>query len=84
MDNNRVSVITVDIIHVQPSISDLKSSRNDLSNIRHMPHEVGGQLDEHTSTSFQINSLNSQTKTIFHKMATAHLFVTYIELRSAV
>ena len=49
-----------------------------------MPHDVGGQLDERTSTSLQINSLNSQTKTIFHKMATAHVSVTYIELRSAV
>ena len=55
-----------------------KSPRNYLGK---MQHDIGGQLDECTSTSFQINSLNLQTKTIFHKMATAHVSVIYIELR---
>ena len=61
---------------LQTSISDLKSSRNDLGNIRQMPHDVGGQLNERTLTSFQINSLNSQMKFFFHKMLIVHISVT--------
>ena len=84
MDDNKVSVITLDIIHVTNIDIRLEIVENYLSNIHQMPHDVGRQLDERTSTSFQINSLNSRTKTIFHMMVTAHVSVTYIELRSAV
>ena len=64
MDDNRVSVITVDIIIYVANI-DIQLE---------MPHDVGGQLDECTSTSFQINSLNLQTKFIFHKIWRQHMF----------
>ena len=60
MDDNKVSVVAVDIINLQKLISDSKQSRNNLSKIRQMLHHVGGQLDECTSTSIQIDSLNSQ------------------------
>ena len=40
-----------------------------------MPHDVRGQVDERTSTFFQINSLNSQF--VFHKIATARFHDLY-------
>ena len=42
--------------------------------IRQVQHDVRDQLGELTSISVQTNSHNSETKTIFQKMATAHVF----------
>ena len=59
MDDNKVSMIAVDIIHV--AYIDICQNL----------HDVIGQLDKRTSTSFQINSLNLRMKTNFHKMVAA-------------
>ena len=56
MDNTKVSVIAVDIIHVANIDIRLELSTNDLSKIGQMPHDVEDQLNECTSTFFHISS----------------------------
>ena len=84
MDDNRVSVIVVDIIHIANTDIQLEIVEKLSRYIRQMLHDVRGQLDERTSTSFQINSINLPIFFFFNKMMTAHVSVTYIELRTAV
>jgi len=71
-------IIRFSWLTLQTSMSEQKLLRNNII-IWQMSHDIGDHLEECTTRSFQINLINSQTKTIFYKMATAHVSMTYIE-----
>ena len=48
-----------------------------------VPHYIEDHSDERSSTSFQINCINSRMQTVFHKMAKAHVAWTFIGPGSA-